>query len=62
MITALDTAGCHHEVNPALTFGEQSSILTQPAEVCAVFSLPGRDHHVPHRNRHYRDVMHKHTA
>ncbi|MDI9889160.1 hypothetical protein QMZ92_33690 [Streptomyces sp. HNM0645] len=49
-------------VNPVLTFGEQSSILTQPAEVCAVFSLPGRDHHVRHRDRHYLDVMHKHTA
>ncbi|MFF7381218.1 hypothetical protein [Streptomyces griseoluteus] len=42
LVTALDTSGCHHEVNPVLTFGEQSSILTQPAEVCAVFSLPGR--------------------
>ncbi|MFF4385010.1 hypothetical protein [Kitasatospora sp. NPDC001547] len=62
LITALDTAGCHHEVNPVLTFGEQSSILTRPAEVCAVFSLPGRDHHVPHRDLHYLDVMHKHTA
>jgi hypothetical protein len=62
LVTALDTAGCHHEVNPALTFGEQSSILTQPAGVCAVFSLPGRDHHVPLRGRHYLDVMHKHIA
>ncbi|MGY1584741.1 hypothetical protein [Streptomyces sp. MN13] len=62
LVTALNTAGCHHDVNPVLTFGEQSSILTQPAEVCAVFSLPGRDHHVPHRDRHYLDVMHKHTA
>ncbi|MGA4867211.1 hypothetical protein ACPB9J_31730 [Streptomyces lavendulocolor] len=62
LVTALDTAGCHHEVNPVLTFGEQSSILTQPAEVCALFSLPGRDHHVPHHDRHYLDVIHKHTA
>ncbi|MEU9558322.1 hypothetical protein [Streptomyces fumanus] len=62
LVTALNTADCHHEVNPVLTFGEQSSILTQPAEVCAVFSLPGRDHHVPHRDRHYLDVMHKRTA
>ncbi|MFI0811992.1 hypothetical protein [Streptomyces echinatus] len=61
-VTALDSAGCHHEANPVLAFGEQSSILTQPTEVCAVFSLPGRDHHVPHRDRHYLDVMHKHTA
>ncbi|MDX2935606.1 hypothetical protein [Streptomyces ipomoeae] len=45
-----------------LTFGQQSSILTQPADVCAVFSLPGRDNHVPPRDRHYLDVMHKHTA
>lgn len=62
LITALDTAGCHHEVTPVLTFGEQSSGLTEPAEVCAVFSLPGRGNHVPHRDRHYLDVMHKHTA
>ncbi|OCC10513.1 hypothetical protein [Streptomyces sp. PTY087I2] len=45
-----------------ITFGEQSSILTRPAKVCAVFSLPGRDHGVRHRDRHYLDVMHKHTA
>ncbi|MFG2475027.1 hypothetical protein [Streptomyces fagopyri] len=62
LITALDTAGCHHEVNSALTFGKQSSILTQRAEVCAVFSLPGRDNRVPHHDRHYLDVMHKHVA
>ncbi|MGW1067131.1 hypothetical protein ACWD4F_21760 [Streptomyces aureus] len=62
LITGLDTAGCDHEVNSVLTFGEQSSILTRPAEVCAVFSLPGQDHHGPHRDRHYLDVMHKHTA
>ncbi|MFJ5779056.1 hypothetical protein [Streptomyces sp. NPDC093094] len=62
LTTALDTAGCHHEANPVLTFGEQSSILTRPAEVCAVFSSPRQDHHVPHRDRHYLGVMHKHTA
>lgn len=62
LITALDIAGCLHEVNSVLTFGRQSSILTQPADVCAVFSLPGRDDHVLHRDRHYLDVMHKHTA
>lgn len=62
LITALDGAGCHHEVDPVLTFDEQSSILTRPAGVCAVFSLPGRDNHVPHRDRHYLDVIHKHTA
>ncbi|WP_406470638.1 hypothetical protein [Streptomyces sp. NBC_01615] len=62
LIAALDTAGCRHAVNSTLTFGRQSSLITQPADVCAVFSLPGRDNHVPHRDRHYLDVMHKHTA
>ncbi|RZB19377.1 hypothetical protein StrepF001_11085 [Streptomyces sp. F001] len=62
LVMALDTAGCEHHVNDTLTFGRQSSILTRPADVCAVFSLPGRDNHVPHRGRHYLDVMHKHTA
>ncbi len=62
LITALDTADCRHEANSILTFGQQSSIITQPTEVCAVFSLPGRDQHVPHRDRHYLDVIHKHTA
>ncbi|MFC7262730.1 hypothetical protein [Streptomyces lutosisoli] len=62
LIAALDTAGCRHAVNSTLTFGEQSSLITQPADVCAVFSLPGRDNHVPHRDRHYLDVMHKHTV
>lgn len=28
-------------------------------DVCAVFSLPGRDDHVPHRDRHHLDVMHE---
>ncbi|MFB8183586.1 hypothetical protein ACFC8N_48155 [Streptomyces sp. NPDC055966] len=37
-------------------------LLDRLAEVCAVFSLPGRDHHVRHRDRHYLDVMHEHTA
>ncbi|MER5466501.1 hypothetical protein ABT010_38915 [Streptomyces sp. NPDC002668] len=62
LVSALDKAGCEHHVNDTLTFGQQSSILTRPADVCAVFSLPGRDNHVPHRDRHYLDVMHKHTA
>ncbi|MFF9776310.1 hypothetical protein ACF1HJ_21955 [Streptomyces sp. NPDC013978] len=61
LITALNDAGCGHDVNGALTFGQQSSILTLPAGVCAVFSLPGRDNHVPHRDRHYMCVMHKHA-
>ncbi|AZP22201.1 hypothetical protein EJC51_42640 [Streptomyces aquilus] len=60
-VTALDTAGCAHYVNDRLTFGSQSSILTRPADVCAVFGLPGRDDHVPHRDRHYLHVMHRHT-
>ncbi|MFI1281137.1 hypothetical protein ACH4U5_10315 [Streptomyces sp. NPDC020858] len=62
LIAALDGAGCRHVVNGVLTFDEQSSILTRPADVCAVFGLPGRDDHVPHRDRHYLDVIHKHTA
>ncbi|MER6306618.1 hypothetical protein [Streptomyces sp. NPDC001657] len=61
LVTALDTAGCEHHVNDALTFGQQSSILTRPAGVYAVFSLPGRNNHVPHRDRHYLDVMHTYT-
>ncbi|WP_344073829.1 hypothetical protein [Streptomyces crystallinus] len=61
LLAALDTAGCRHEVNSNLTFGEQSSIWTWPAEVCAVFSLPGRDNDVPDRDRFYLDVLHKHT-
>ncbi|MEU9448771.1 hypothetical protein [Streptomyces sp. NPDC048277] len=62
LITALDIAGCPHEINSGLTFGRQSSILTQPADVCAVFSLPSQNDHVPHRDQHYLDVMHKHAA
>ncbi|MFF8873257.1 hypothetical protein [Streptomyces massasporeus] len=61
LISALDIAGCLHEVNRGLTFGSQSSILTQPADVCAVFSLPGRHNDVPHLDRHYLGVMYKHT-
>ncbi|MFI1767990.1 hypothetical protein ACH41H_38945 [Streptomyces sp. NPDC020800] len=62
LIAALDNAGCQHAVNSTLTFGRQASLITQPADVCAVFSLPGRDDHVPHRDRHYLNVIHKHTA
>ncbi|MFF7260176.1 hypothetical protein ACFZCL_07780 [Streptomyces sp. NPDC008159] len=62
LIAALDGAGCRHVVNGNLTFGRQSSIITQPADVCAVFSVPARDHQVPHRDRHYLSVLHKHTA
>ncbi|MFD3838623.1 hypothetical protein ACFWWC_20555 [Streptomyces sp. NPDC058642] len=59
LLTALDTAGCEHHVNDRLTFGRQSSILTRPADVCAVFSLPVRDNHMLHQDRHYLSVMHK---
>ena len=62
LVTALDAAGCEHIVNDTLTFGRQSSILAPAADVCAVFSLPGRDNDVPHRDRHYLDVMHKRVA
>ena len=61
LVVALDAAGCEHYINGTLTFGQQSSILTRPADVCAVFSLPGRDNHVPHQERHYLDVIHKHA-
>lgn len=57
LVAALDAADCEHRVNDTLTFGEQSSLLTRPADVCAVFSLPGRDDHMLHRDRHYLDVM-----
>ncbi|WP_020140418.1 hypothetical protein [Streptomyces sp. 351MFTsu5.1] len=57
LVAALDAAGCEHCVNDTLTFGEQSSILTRPAGVCAVFSLPGRDDRVRHRDRHHLDVI-----
>ncbi|MEV0324560.1 hypothetical protein ACIBKX_14955 [Streptomyces sp. NPDC050658] len=62
LVAALDAAGCRHEVNGLLTFGEQSSIVTRPANVCAVFSLPGRDNAVPYADRHYLDVIHRHEA
>ncbi|MFD4139549.1 hypothetical protein [Streptomyces sp. NPDC058572] len=62
LVTALDAAGCEHEVDSVLTFGRQSSMVTRPADVCAVFSRPGRDDDLPHRDRHHLDVMHKHTA
>jgi len=61
LVTALDRAGCAHYVNDRLTFGSQSSIVTRPGDVCAVFGLPGRDDQVPHRDRHYLHVIHKHT-
>lgn len=45
-------------LNPDLTFGQHSSTLTRPGEVCAVFGLPDRDNHAPDRDRHCLDVMH----
>ncbi|MER5381916.1 hypothetical protein ABT040_16780 [Streptomyces sp. NPDC002688] len=62
LIAALDTAGCRHEINSVLTFGEQSSLRTVPADVCAVFSLPGRNNDVPHRDRYHLDALHKRTV
>lgn len=62
LIAGLDAADCRHDINGRLTFGEQSSILTQPANVCAVFFTPRRDDHVPHRERLCLGVIHKHTA
>ncbi|MDQ0791530.1 hypothetical protein [Streptomyces sp. B1I3] len=62
LIAGLDAVDCRHDINDRLTFGEQSSILTQPANICAVFFTPGRDDHVPHRERLYLGVIHKHTA
>ncbi|WP_405792864.1 hypothetical protein OG753_30230 [Streptomyces sp. NBC_00029] len=62
LIAALDRAGCRHAVNGDLTFDGQSSILTLPAEVCAVFALPGRDEPAPHRDRHHLIALHRHTA
>ncbi|MFE9636336.1 hypothetical protein [Streptomyces sp. NPDC006463] len=62
LIASLDAIDCADDVNDRLTFGEQSSLLTHPANVCAVFFTPRRDDHVPHRERHYLGVLHKHTA
>ncbi|MET8170402.1 hypothetical protein ABZT34_40295 [Streptomyces sp. NPDC005329] len=62
LLDSLDAIDCRHDVNDLLTFGEQSSVLTHPANVCAVFFTPGRDDHVPHRERHYLGVIHKHIA
>ncbi|MFE7094381.1 hypothetical protein [Streptomyces erythrochromogenes] len=62
LISGLDAVACRHDVNDRLTFGEQSSILTHPANVCAVFFTPHRDAPVTHRERHYLGVIHKHAA
>lgn len=62
LIAGLDADDCRHDVNHHLTFDEQSSIITQPANVCAVFFTPHRDEQVPDRERLYLGVIHKHTA
>jgi hypothetical protein len=62
LIAALDAADCRYEVEPMLTFGGQSSIRTQPADVCAVFSTPGKDNDVPDRDKQYLLAIHKHVA
>ncbi|WP_251055936.1 hypothetical protein [Streptomyces sp. ISL-94] len=61
LIAGLDAADCRHDVNDRLTFGKQSSILTYPANVCAVFFTPGRDEHVPHPERLYLGAIYTHT-
>ncbi|MFJ1805625.1 MULTISPECIES: hypothetical protein [unclassified Streptomyces] len=61
LIARLDAVDCRHDVNDRLTFGQQSSILTQPANVCAVFFTPGRDDRMSLRERHYLGVIHKRT-
>lgn len=62
LIAGLDAVDCRHDVNDRLTFGQQASILTQPANVCAVFFTPRRGEEVPDRERLYLGVIHKHTA
>lgn len=59
LAAALDRAGCEHHVDDTLTFGRQSCILTKPADVRAVFSLPGQNDRVPDRDRHYLRAMHR---
>jgi hypothetical protein len=62
---ALEAADCPSAVNPRLPFGKHSSSITQPGGVCAdcaVFTLPVRDDEIPHWDRHYLTVLHKHTA
>ncbi|MDQ0718651.1 hypothetical protein QFZ55_008103 [Streptomyces luteogriseus] len=62
LIAGLDAVGCGHDVNDRLTFGQQSSILTRPAGVCAVFFPPGRGDHMSLREHHCLGVIHNHTA
>ncbi|MER5973936.1 hypothetical protein ABT112_30200 [Streptomyces sp. NPDC002055] len=60
LIAAFDAAGCRHAVRGVLTFGRQSCVVTQPAEVSSVFVLPGRNDPVPDRERHYLRAMNTH--
>ncbi|GAA4115724.1 hypothetical protein GCM10022284_68610 [Streptomyces hundungensis] len=59
-------ASGRHSATSTLSFGQQPGTPTRPAGVCPALGLPGRDHHVPHRDLHYPDhyldVMHTHTA
>ncbi|MFJ3634070.1 hypothetical protein [Streptomyces sp. NPDC090112] len=62
LIDGLDAIGCRHDVNDRQTSAGQSSVLTHPANVCAVFFTPGRDVPVPHRERHYLRILYKYTS
>lgn len=59
LLAALDAADCEYRVNDILTFGSQSSILTRPANVCAVFTRPGPKDRVPDHGRQYLRAIHK---
>ncbi|MGI5421831.1 hypothetical protein [Actinomadura luteofluorescens] len=61
-VSALDAAGCAHEIEQGLTFGTQSSIRTRPADVCAVFFPPCPNEYVPDREGLYLGVIHKHIT
>ncbi|MFC7924386.1 hypothetical protein [Streptomyces cinereoruber] len=62
LIAGLDAVGCRHDVDDLLTFGEQSSVLTRPAGVCAVFFPPRRGDHVSGPEQHCLGVLHKRDA
>ncbi|WP_086821642.1 hypothetical protein [Allokutzneria sp. NRRL B-24872] len=62
MLAALDDAGCAHEVDENLTFGNQSGTLAQPAGVGMIFCLPASNTDVADRDRHYLVSIHKHAS
>ncbi|MBB4710274.1 hypothetical protein [Streptomyces luteogriseus] len=62
LIAGLDAVGCGHDADDRLTFGQQSSILTRPAGVCAVFFPSDRDDHMSPREHHRLGVIYKHSA